>query len=104
MKTRDNSDSRSGPQKSAVAKPRRKTRNASTPDSTNGSGSEEPPAQRALLNALTALKCGDFGVRLPLDWAGFDGKIASAFNEVVAMNERTAGELARLRQEIGDTK
>jgi HAMP domain-containing protein/signal transduction histidine kinase/CheY-like chemotaxis protein len=33
-----------------------------------------------------------------------EGQIACAFNGVVAANERTAGELARLRQEVGDTK
>ena len=46
-----------------------------------------------LLNALTALKKGDFTVRLPTDWTGMDGKIADAFNEVVELNQGRAHEL-----------
>ena len=55
----------------------------------------------ALLSALTALKQGKSGVRLPLDWTGVAGKVADAFNEVVEQNERMAEELARLSQEVG---
>src|SRR5271166_2290138 len=54
-----------------------------------------------LLNALTALKCGDFSVRLPLDWVGIAGKTADTFNEVVVLNQRMARELVRLRQSVG---
>ena len=38
---------------------------------------------RALLNALTALKRGDFSVRLPVEWTGMSGKVGDQFNEVV---------------------
>src|SRR5271166_1726297 len=55
----------------------------------------------ALLNALTALKSGDFSVRLPLDWVGMAGKTADTFNEVVALNQRMASELVRLRDSVG---
>src|SRR5262245_23938792 len=55
----------------------------------------------ALLSALTALKKGRTGVRLPLDWTGVAGKVADAFNEVVEQNERLAGELARLSRVVG---
>src|SRR4051812_21343337 len=55
----------------------------------------------ALLSALTALKKGRPGVRLPLDWTGVAGKVADAFNEVVEQNERMAGELARLSRTVG---
>src|SRR6266852_8665288 len=54
-----------------------------------------------LLGALTALKKGKPDVRLPLDWIGVAGKVADAFNEVVEMNERMAGELARLSRVVG---
>src|SRR5437667_302572 len=41
---------------------------------------QEPMTQEidttALLTALTALKKGDFSVRLPLDWTGIAGKVA----------------------------
>jgi hypothetical protein len=32
-------------------------------------------------------KKGDFSVRLPMDLIGIDGEIASAFNDVVELNE-----------------
>jgi HAMP domain-containing protein/signal transduction histidine kinase/DNA-binding response OmpR family regulator len=56
---------------------------------------------RALLNALTELKSGDFSVRLPLDWVGVAGKTADTFNEVVALNQRMASELVRLHESVG---
>ena len=55
----------------------------------------------ALLDALTALKKGRRGVRLPLDWTGVAGKVADAFNDVVELNERMAGELGRLSRVVG---
>ena len=33
---------------------------------------------------------GDFGVRLPHDWTGIDGKIADAFNEIAVVHEKLA--------------
>ena len=55
----------------------------------------------ALLFALTALKKGRPGVRLPAEWTGIAGKVADAFNEVVEQNERMANELARLSRVVG---
>src|SRR4051812_13796645 len=55
----------------------------------------------ALFGALTALRQGRTGVRLPLDWTGVAGKGADAFNEVVEQNERMAEELARLSRVVG---
>src|SRR5215471_5734614 len=55
----------------------------------------------ALLSALTSLKKGRRGVRLPVDWTGVAGKVADAFNEVVELNERMAGELSRLSRVVG---
>ena len=54
-----------------------------------------------LLAALTALKRGDFSVRLPVHWSGLAGKTADTFNDVVELNERMAKEFARLRQVVG---
>ena len=56
---------------------------------------------KKLLTALTALKKGDFSVRLPLDWNGTAGKIADAFNDVVERNERMANELERISLVVG---
>ncbi len=54
-----------------------------------------------LLTALTALKKGDFSVRLPMDWTGLAGKVADTFNEVVELNQRMARELDRLSRVVG---
>ena len=57
--------------------------------------------RRQLLAALAELKRGSFDVRLPDGWIGLDGKIADAFNEVVALNQRMSRELERLRRVVG---
>ena len=55
----------------------------------------------ALLGWLMALKKGRSGARLPLDWTGVAGKVADAFNDVVELNEKMAGELGRLSRIVG---
>ena len=55
----------------------------------------------ALLTALTAVKKGTPGVRLPVEWTGVAGKVSDAFNEVMEMNERMASELGRLSRIVG---
>ncbi|HEX6987085.1 MAG TPA: HAMP domain-containing protein, partial [Planctomycetaceae bacterium] len=67
---------------------------------TNGTGMNGTE-MAALLSALTDLKKGRSGVRLPIGWTGVAGKVADAFNEVVELNERLAGELARLNRVVG---
>jgi HAMP domain-containing protein/signal transduction histidine kinase/CheY-like chemotaxis protein len=104
MKTPPISAPLSPDQDSVVAKPTRKHRRESTSDSANGTWSKEQSDATTLLNALTALQSGDFAVRLPLDWNGMAGKVAGAFNEIVAANQRSAQELAELRHAVGDTK
>src|SRR5689334_20812503 len=66
-----------------------------------GSPASNGNEMTTLLVALTALKKGQSGVRLPVDWEGVAGKVADAFNEVVELNERMANELARLRRVVG---
>ncbi|HEY9239261.1 MAG TPA: HAMP domain-containing protein [Burkholderiaceae bacterium] len=56
---------------------------------------------RQILLALTAFRDGDFGVRLPADWAGTDGQIATAFNQTIAHEARIAAEVARLSASVG---
>ena len=56
---------------------------------------------KTLLSALIALKKGEPGVRLPLEWTGVAGKVADAFNDVVELNERMARELSRLSRVVG---
>ncbi len=59
------------------------------------------PDMRLLLRCLTAVQKGDFSVRLPSDWIDLEGKIADAFNDIVAANERMAKELNRVSRVVG---
>ncbi len=54
-----------------------------------------------LLRALQAVRDGDFSARLPGDQSGIAGKVADAFNDIVASNERMARELDRAGQLVG---
>jgi HAMP domain-containing protein/CheY-like chemotaxis protein/signal transduction histidine kinase len=56
---------------------------------------------RELLAALQSMKIGDFSVRLPGDRTGIYGKIADAFNDIIADNQRMAVELERVGQAVG---
>jgi HAMP domain-containing protein/CheY-like chemotaxis protein len=66
----------------------------------NGDGDMQIPA-REVLFALQKVASGDFSTRLPGDWLGISGKIADAFNGIVASNERMAQELKRVGQVVG---
>lgn len=57
--------------------------------------------ERRLLNALRAMRKGDFSIRLPMDQTGIAGEIAEAFNDIVETNERIAKEVARISAVIG---
>ena len=54
-----------------------------------------------LLHALQSMRVGDFSVRMAGDRVGLMGKIADTFNEIVATNERMAGQLERVGQVVG---
>src|SRR6185436_1979999 len=49
-----------------------------------------------LLDAMETVRVGDFSVRLPRDYTGLPGKVADAFNEIVAANQQMAEQLARV--------
>src|ERR687896_456312 len=55
----------------------------------------------ALLNALQAMKNGDFSVRMNSADAGLEGKIADVFNEIVAANQQMSDQLRRVGQSVG---
>ena len=57
--------------------------------------------RRQLLGALRSFRRGDFTVRLPEDFPGYDSEIARLFNEIVSLNEGMADELGRLSQVVG---
>ncbi len=54
-----------------------------------------------LLQALQAVRVGDFSVRLPGDRTGLIGKVADTFNDIVAANQRMAQQLERVGQVVG---
>ncbi|MEK7684408.1 MAG: HAMP domain-containing protein, partial [Verrucomicrobiota bacterium] len=56
---------------------------------------------KLLLQVLTAVKNGDFSVRLPVEWTGLDGKIADTFNDIIALNEKLAQETERISKVVG---
>jgi HAMP domain-containing protein/signal transduction histidine kinase/DNA-binding response OmpR family regulator len=74
------------------------------PSSWDGDGAanlSEDGFTRQILYALIALRNGDFSRRLPMEWVGVHGKIADAFNEILAFNERRANETARVCRMVG---
>ncbi len=60
-----------------------------------------PLDARELLEALRAMRAGDFSVRLPADHTGMAGKIADTFNDIVASNQRMAQQLEHVGQVVG---
>ncbi len=54
-----------------------------------------------LLEALQAVRVGDFSVRLPGQMTGLAGKIADTFNDIVAANQRMAQQLELVGQVVG---
>jgi HAMP domain-containing protein/signal transduction histidine kinase/CheY-like chemotaxis protein len=56
---------------------------------------------RQILQALNALRRGDYLHRLPLEWTGMAGRIADAFNDVADINSKMGAELARLSRVVG---
>ncbi|MDB5956902.1 HAMP domain-containing protein [Ramlibacter sp.] len=65
-----------------------------------------PPLGRVLdlnqlLEALQAMRQGDFSVRLPSHESGLAGRIADTFNDIVAANERMAQQLERVGEVVG---
>src|SRR4030095_2351873 len=49
-----------------------------------------------MLVALSALKKGDFSVRLPITFTGNVGKVADAFNDVAELLSSTTRDLSRI--------
>ncbi len=56
---------------------------------------------KLLLKTLTALKKGNFSIRLPNDWTGVNGKIADTLNDVIEINDRLVKELERISHVVG---
>ncbi len=56
---------------------------------------------RQLLAAIMSFRDGDFSVRLPIEWSGVEGRIAEAFNQTIAQQDRIAREMTRLSLTVG---
>src|SRR3954470_9997201 len=75
----------------------------------NGNADGLPPSAlssseaelRELLRVLSAVREGDFAVRLPGHWSGLVGKIADTVNDVVGANQSMAAQLERVGQVVG---
>ncbi len=83
-----------------------KSGNGTSEPDQNGHGTavltEPAPGQLAVILAgLQTVRDGDFSVRLPVSWTGLEGKIADAFNDIIAANEQMARELKRVGQAVG---
>ncbi len=57
--------------------------------------------ERLLLRTLTAMKKGDFAVRMPVEFVGTQGKIADALNDILDLSERTSKEVERISNVVG---
>ena len=77
----------------------RRTRNAAKNSAPRPPVYDEP--LQALLAAMSAVGEGDFDVRLPGHWEGIEGRLAEAFNAIVAQNRELAAELARVGEAVG---
>ena len=64
-------------------------------------GNGTTPFEYELLSALQAIRAGDFSVRMTAEQAGVREKIADAFNEIAASNQRMAQQLERVGQDVG---
>src|SRR3954451_25073101 len=85
------SSGRTSPKKSALP----------LPHSKNGMNGQTAFDLNNLLFALQAMKAGDFSVRMVGDQLGIEGKIADAFNEIIAANERMARQLENVGEVVG---
>ena len=65
----------------------------------NGDGHEG--RLRLILTAMLSFREGDFSIRLPMEWSGIDGRIAEAFNQTIAHEDRISREITRLSVTVG---
>ncbi|HEX7195379.1 MAG TPA: hybrid sensor histidine kinase/response regulator, partial [Candidatus Limnocylindria bacterium] len=63
--------------------------------------SSDGDERRAILDALRALRRGEFDVRLPGGMTGLTAEIYEALNDVAELNERTSRELRRISRIVG---
>jgi HAMP domain-containing protein/CheY-like chemotaxis protein/signal transduction histidine kinase len=57
--------------------------------------------ERLLLRTLTAMKKGDFRVRMPVEFTGGAGKIADTLNDILELSQRSAEEVEKIATVVG---
>ncbi|HXA19271.1 MAG TPA: HAMP domain-containing protein [Thermoanaerobaculia bacterium] len=57
--------------------------------------------ERLLLRTLTAMKKGDFKVRMPVEFTGGAGKIADTLNDILELSQRSAEEVEKIATVVG---
>ncbi len=63
--------------------------------------SEDVLQLSALFDVVQRVRGGDFTARLPADLTGLSGKVADAFNDIIAANQRMASQLEHVGQVVG---
>ena len=76
-----------------------KKRAGKSDDDSSAPGS--PLELQNLLQALRAMRAGDFSVRMTGEEDGLLGKIADTFNDIVAANQRMAEQIDRVGELVG---
>ena len=71
------------------------------PNNANGGHQADSIDSRYLLEVLTAVKNGNFGVRMPIDQTGLNGKICDTLNDIISLNEKMMQEFTRAGNTIG---
>ncbi|MBA4149550.1 MAG: HAMP domain-containing protein [Verrucomicrobia bacterium] len=95
------------PKKSSITRAPRSAANKTSNKVRSGTkvslaeGSDVTLDTQQLLVALTAIKKGDFSVRMPMNWTGAPGKVADVFNEVAELMERQMNDLSRISRVVG---
>src|SRR5258708_7298482 len=56
---------------------------------------------KQLLRVLTAVKKGNFAIRMPAEQSGLAGKVADALNDIIELNEKMAKEFERVSTVVG---
>ncbi len=63
---------------------------------------DSPDTQtRQIIAAMEAFRDGNFSVRLPTQWTNNNARLAAAFNQAIAQQQRMSEEVARLTESVG---
>src|SRR5712671_2306721 len=82
----------------------REKTNGKKSNASNGNGHLEFTDEldsRELLRVLTAVRHGDFTVRMPVDKVGINGKLCDTVNDIISLNAILMEELMLARETIG---